>query len=156
MPAKLLLTEDVEDLGRSGDIVTVRPGYARNFLFPRKLAVQATAHTLRMQAQLQAARKEKASKDRQEAEAIAAQMVGLTVSVEVKVDQEGHMYGSVSAADVLALIETQHKMVLCKKSIQLKHPIKELGIFELPIKLPEGVTSQVTVKVMAEGATEQE
>lgn len=150
MATKLLLIQDVEDLGRSGDIVSVKPGYARNFLFPKKLAVAADANALKMQARLQEERKKKAIVDKQEAEEMAAKMVGLTVSTHVKVDQEGHMYGSVSAADITALILEQNGISLEKKNIQLKHAIKEVGVFEVPIKLKEGVMSSVSVKIVPE------
>lgn len=150
--SKLLLIHDVEELGRSGDLVTVRPGYARNFLLPQKLAVHAGSRELKMQARLQEERLKRAAQDKSEAEKIAASMEGLTVTTAVKVDHEGHMYGSVSVGDVVELIQTQANLTLEKRSIHLKHAIKEVGVFEIPIKLKEGVTSKVTVKVMPEEA----
>lgn len=150
--SKLLLIHDVEDLGRSGDIVGVRPGYARNFLLPKKLAVIANAHALKMQTRLQEERLKRAAADKQQSEQLAVAMEGLTVTTTVKVDHEGHMYGSVSAADIVHLIQEQAGFQLDKHSIQLKHAIKEVGVFELPIKLKEGITSKVVVKVIPEEA----
>lgn len=148
--SKLLLLKDVESLGRSGDIVSVRKGYARNLLIPTKSAVVADANAIRKQTKLQEERKLQAANDLRESEELALKMVGIEVTKSVKVDHDGHMYGSVTAADIVDLILEQHKIQLEKRSIQIKHPIKEVGVFELPIKLKEGVTSSVTVKVTAE------
>jgi large subunit ribosomal protein L9 len=147
---KLLLVEDVLDLGRKGDVVSVRPGYARNFLFPKGFAVLADARALKMQMRLQEERKAKADQDKKESEAVAASMVGVTVTTTVKVDHDGHMYGSVSASDIAKLIHEQANLTIDKHHIALKHPYKEVGVFECPIKLKEGVMSSVTVKIVPE------
>lgn len=147
---KLLLIEDVMDLGRKGDIVSVRPGYARNFLFPHGFAVLADARALKMQQRLQEERNAKAIQDKQESEKIAESMVGVTVERTVKVDHEGNMYGSVSAADIAKMIHEQAGLTIDKHHIALKHPYKEVGVFECPIKLNEGVMSSVTVKIVPE------
>lgn len=147
---KLLLVEDVMDLGRKGDIVSVRPGYARNFLYPHGFAVLADARALKMQQRLQEERKAKAEEDKKESEQIAASMTGVTVETIVKVDHEGHMYGSVSAADIAKLIHEQAGLSIDKHHIALKHPYKEVGVYECPIKLKEGVVSSVTVKIVPE------
>lgn len=150
--SKLLLIHDVTDLGRSGDIVTVRPGYARNFLLPQKLAVIADKRALMMQERLKEERLKRAEVDKQESEQLAASMEGLTVTTTVKVDHDGHMYGSVTAADIAHLIQEQAGLTVDKHSIVLKHALKEIGVFELPIKLKEGVGTKVTVKVTPEEA----
>lgn len=147
---KLLLIEDVIDLGRKGEVVSVRPGYARNFLFPHGFAVLADARALKMQQRLQEERKAKAEQDKKESEQLAASMEGVTVTTIVKVDHEGHMYGSVSAADISKLIHEQAGLTVDKHHIALKHPYKEVGVFECPIKLKEGVLSAVTVKIVPE------
>src|SRR5579872_4257004 len=107
MQYQLLLVEDVDDLGRSGEIVKVKPGYARNFLLPRKFAVIADKGTLRMQARLQEERAKRAEVDKKEAEELALTINGKEVSILVKVDPEGHMYGSVSAHDIAHLFEKE-------------------------------------------------
>lgn len=150
MATKLLLIQDVEDLGRSGDLVNVKPGYARNFLIPQQFAVVADKRTLKMQARLQEERKQKAIEDKAESEAIAQKMEGMVIETHVKVDHDGHMYGSVSQADIVRLLQEQHKLELEKRNILLKHPIKEVGVVELEIKLKEGIRSKVTLKVVPE------
>lgn len=150
MAAKLLLIEDVEDLGRSGDIVNVKPGYARNFLLPRGFAAVADKGTLRIQARLQKEREEKAAQDKAEALKSAEQLSDITLSTIVKVDHEGHMYGSVTAHDIVELLQSQANIILEKRSITLKHPIKDVGVHAINVKLKEGVTTTLTLKVMSE------
>jgi large subunit ribosomal protein L9 len=151
MANKLLLIEDVEELGRSGDIVSVRPGYARNYLLPQGFAVPADKRALRMQARLKEERLKRAVEDKKESEELATRLAGVVLSVVVKVDQEGHMYGSVSALDVVHLLKNETGIELEKRSVQLKHAIKETGTYPLVLKLKEGITADVTLKVIPEG-----
>lgn len=150
MATKLLLVEDVEELGRSGEIVSVRPGYARNFLLPQGMAVIADKKALRLQEKLKEERQKRALKDKEEAEEAAARIQGVTVTTIVKVDHEGHMYGSVTSADIVHLLEKQHHVVFERKAIQLKHPIKSTGVHDVPVKLKEGVAATFHLKVMSE------
>lgn len=150
MATKLLLIEDVEALGRSGDIVTVKPGYGRNFLLPQGLAIIADKRALRQQERLVEERKKKAIADKKEAEAVAAGIEGITLTKIVKVDHDGHMYGSVSTHEIADLLQEQVKIELEKKNIQLKHPIKTTGVHAIPVKLKEGVTATFNLKVMSE------
>lgn len=150
MANKLLLIEDVDDLGRSGDVVTVRPGYARNFLLPRGYAVIADKSTLRMQARLQEQRRLKAIEERKEAESHAASLAGVSLTTIVKVDHEGHMYGSVTAQEIAHLLKEQTGIALEKRNIAIKHPIKETGTHTIPVKLKEGVVSTFTLTIAPE------
>lgn len=147
MPNKLLLIDDVESLGRSGDIVSVKPGYARNFLLPMGFAVVANKATLKMQARLQEERLQKAIQDKQESTELAARLEGQVLSTIVKVDHEGHMYGSVSSGDIVHLLQQQLSLDLEKRAIQLKHAIKEIGVHQIHVKLKEGVTASFSLKV---------
>ncbi|HRD55778.1 MAG TPA: 50S ribosomal protein L9 [Parachlamydiaceae bacterium] len=156
MATKLLLTEDVETLGRKGDVVSVRAGYARNFLLPQKLALIANANTLRSKKRLEEERAKQALVDRQESESLAQSLEGKMVTTFVKVDHEGHMYGSVSTADIIHLIQEQLNATLEKRAIHLKHPLKTLGTHKVEIKLKEGVTALVQVRIAAEGTTPEE
>lgn len=150
MATKLLLIDDVEDLGRSGDIVNVKPGYARNFLLPRGAAVIADRNALRRQARLQEERLKKAAADKQEAEKQAEVMANVTIETIVKVDHDGHMYGSVTTADIVHLLQEQASIGVDKRSVQLKHPIKEIGVHTIALKLKEGVVSSFTLKIVPE------
>lgn len=149
MRNQLLLLEDVEDLGRSGELVTVKPGYSRNFLIPQKKAVVADKFTLRMQAKLQEERSKQAAIDKKESEEIAQKIQGVTLDIEVKVDPDGHMYGSVTAFDIVRLFETQGIQIE-RKGVVLAQPIKTLGAHPIHLKLKEGVPVQVTLNVLSE------
>lgn len=150
MAAQLLLLKDVEALGRSGDIVNVKPGYARNYLLPQGLAIIADNRALRMQESLKEERRKRALVDKQESEEIATRIDGLSLTKVVKVDQEGHMYGSVTLADVAELLKNEAHVEIEKKSIQIKHAIKTTGVHAILIKLKEGVTATINLKVMSE------
>lgn len=151
---KLLLIEDVEGLGRSGDIVSnVRPGYFRNFLLPQKLAIMADSNALRMQARLQEERQKRSIVDQKESEETAGRLQDQTLTTIVKVDHEGHMYGSVSAMDIVHLLQEQIGVKLEKRAIQLTHALKAVGEHTVTVKLKEGITSSFLLKVIPEEAT---
>lgn len=150
MANKLLLLEDVEALGRSGDIVSVRPGFARNFLMPKGLAIIADKNALRKQSRLQEERSKKAALDKQESEEHANRLQGLTITTVVKVDHDGHMYGSVSLTDIVRLLEEQGSVALEKRSIQLAHPIKAIGEHTITVKLKEGVITSFVLQIVPE------
>lgn len=150
MATKLLLIEDVEALGRSGEVVSVKPGFARNFLLPQGLAVIVDKQALRQQERLKEERLKRAIEDKKEAEAIAAHIEGINLTTIVKVDHEGHMYGSVTAHEIVHLLQDQKKIALEKKNIQLKHAIKTTGVHPIHVKLKEGVAATFNLKVMSE------
>jgi large subunit ribosomal protein L9 len=150
MQNQLLLIEDVEDLGRSGDIVSVKPGYSRNYLLPQKKAVVADKFTLRMQVKLKDERAKKAEIDRSEAESLSKQIDGKVILIEVKVDPDGHMYGSVAATDIVRFFE-KDGIHIDRRSVVLLAPIKSLGVYPIHLKLKEGVPAQITLKIVSEG-----
>lgn len=143
---KVLLKNDVPSLGAGGEVVRVRPGFARNFLLPRGLAVPATAGNL---ARIDDLKRQAATQTKQELEqatALAAQLGGLSVTIERAVGDEGKMYGSVTPKDVEdAFAKAGTK--IDRRKLVLKDPIKELGTFEVPIKLHASVTATLKVTV---------
>lgn len=148
-PQQLLLIEDVDDLGRSGDLVNVKPGFARNFLLPQKKAVVADKFTLRMQEKLKAERSKQAAADKQEAETLAAKINGSEFTITVKVDPEGHLYGSVSVVDVVKVLLEQGYMIE-KKNVVLPQHIKALGTYDIALKLKESVPAAIKFHVVSE------
>lgn len=146
MQNQLLLLEDVESLGRCGDIVTVKPGYARNFLVPQAKAIIADKRALRMRAQLVEKRAKQAEVDLSESQALVSRIAELNFVLEVKVDPEGRLYGSVTIPDIIKLFE-QENVILEKKNIVLAHPIKEIGVHTIPLKLKEGVATSFNLTV---------
>ncbi len=149
MRQQYLLIEDVEDIGRSGEIITPKEGFARNYLMPQKKAVPASAHTLRMQAKLQEERSKKAALDKKEAEALAQKIEGTTLQIIVKVDQEGHLYGSVGAAEIIHLFEKEG-IKLDKRNIGVHLHIKALGQHPLVLKLKEGITCNYILNIVSD------
>jgi large subunit ribosomal protein L9 len=150
MQNQLLLLEDVGRLGRKGDIVKAKPGFARNFLLPQKKAIVATQHTLRLREKLQAEREKQAIVDKQEALKLAAVVEGKEILVEVKVDPAGHMYGSVSAQDIVKLFENEGVM-LDKANVALVHPIRVTGRHKIDLRFKEGVTAHFLLNIVPEG-----
>lgn len=147
---QILLLKDVEHLGRSGDVVRARPGYVRNFLLPQKLALVADARALSLQAKLQEERRKLAEQERKEAEKMATKIEGIQLRVDVKIDPMGHMYGSVTAQDIVKLLEEKN-VVIDRRSVVLSQPIKRVGLFPVTLRLKEGVTAGISVEVVGEG-----
>jgi len=151
MKQQYLLIADVEDVGRSGEVISVKPGFARNFLLPQQKAVPANEHTLRMQERLQKERAQQAEVDRKEAETLAAKLSGLTLKITVKVDPEGNMYGSVGYNDILDLF-TKEGYQMDRRNVGLTKPIKVIGNHPMTLKLKEGVTCAYTLQIIGEQA----
>lgn len=149
MKQKLLLLDDVEGLGRSGDIVTAKPGFVRNFLLPQKKALVANKQTLKMQIRLKEEREKKALVDREEATKISSQLVGFVLTTEVKVDPEGHMYGSVSALDIARMMQEKGYPIE-RRHVAHQQPIKATGSHSITLKLNEGVVAQITLEITPE------
>ena len=152
MKQQYLLIADVEDVGRSGEVISVKNGFARNFLLPQGKAVRASEHTLRMQARLQEERAKQAAVDRKDAEALAEKLGGMTLQITVKVDPEGNMYGSVGYADILELF-AKEGIKLDRRNICLNKPLKEVGVLPMTLKLKEGVVCQYTLHILGEQAS---
>jgi large subunit ribosomal protein L9 len=150
MKQQLLLLQDVEALGKKGEIVSAKPGYVRNFLLPQGFAVIASKNTLRKQERLKAEREQQAVIDRKESEELAAQIQTISVETRVKVDPEGHMYGSVSAGDIAHLFQ-EKGLPVEKKSVLVTKPIKETGVHKISIKLKEGITVICQLSIIPEG-----
>lgn len=150
MKQQLLLLDDVDGLGRSGDVVTAKPGFIRNFLLPQKKAVIADKHTLKMQARLKEEREKRAAVDRKASEELAAKLADVVISTEVKIDPDGKMYGSVTSLDIARLMQEQGHPIE-RKHVMLSHPIKNLGRHTIELKLKEGVPASFTLEVTPEG-----
>lgn len=155
MKQKLLLVSDVDGLGRKGEIVTARPGYIRNYLLPKQLAVIATKNMLRKQEKLQQEREEQAKVDRKVSEELQQNLVGVSLEILVKVDPEGHMYGSVGSHDIVQLF-AEKGFSIDKKHIALTKPIKVTGKHVLQLKLPEGILASVELHILPEGGVREQ
>jgi len=150
MKQQLLLLEDVDALGKKGEVISAKPGYVRNFLLPQRLAVVANANMLRKQERLRAERAEQAIVDRQKSDELVKQIESITLDVKVKVDPEGHMYGSISPLDVAILFQ-ERGLPVERRNIGFNKPIKETGTHKIAIKLKEGVTTSCQLVIIPEG-----
>jgi large subunit ribosomal protein L9 len=147
---KVLLREDVDDLGARGEIVRVRSGYARNYLLPRKLAVEATAGNVKGIESERAALLKKEAKERASADAQSQQMGTLELEFRRKAGEQGALYGSVTSMDVAeALRERGYEIE--RHRIHLREPLKRVGEYTVPIRLHRDVTIDLKVKVAPEG-----
>ena len=151
----VLLREDVDDLGARGEIVRVKAGYARNFLLPRKLAVEATASNVKQIEQERAALLKKEAKEKSGAEAQAEQMRSLRLTFARKVGEHGVLYGSVTSMDIAEALKERGYEV-DRRRITLREAIKETGEFTVPVRLHREVTIQLPVEVVAEGGVSTE
>lgn len=146
---ELILRENVPSLGKAGDLVRVKPGYARNFLLPRGLAFEATEGNKKRIAGEAKARQSRDAAERSQAEALAAQLAGVTLAFTAKAGEDGKLFGSVTAGDIAEQLAAQGHEI-DKRKIELEHPIKELGFHTVPVKLPHDVHAEVKVTVAAE------
>jgi len=143
---KVLLKNDVVNLGTGGEVVRVRPGFARNFLLPRGLAVPATAGNLARVEDLKRHVASQAKQELEQANAAAAQIAGVSVSIARAVGDEGKMYGSVTTKDIEDAFAAAG-VKIDRKKIVLSDALKALGTFEVPIKLHANVTATLKVTV---------
>ena len=146
---KVILADDVDKLGRKGDVVTVADGYARNFLIPKGFAMLASKGALKQAEVMQKARAERAEKEKADAETRVVAFTASPVYISARAGEEGKLFGSVTNADVARAIEDQLEQKVDRHSIRLEEPIRSLGTHEVEIHLHEGVNATVTVEVIA-------
>jgi large subunit ribosomal protein L9 len=149
---QVLLLRDVEGLGHAGDIKDVPGGYAKNFLLPRKLAVQATEGAARQAEELKAAADRRRDRKLTEAKTLAGKMAGVTLNFKVRAGEGDKLYGSVTSAEVADALSKSLGQDVDRKHIELEHAIKSLGPHDVAVKLDSGV--HATVKVNVERADE--
>jgi large subunit ribosomal protein L9 len=147
---KILLREDVDDLGARGEIVRVRAGYARNYLLPRNLAVEATAGNVKRIEQERAALLRKEAKERATAEAQSQQIGSLELEFKRKAGEQGALYGSVTSMDIAEELK-ERGYEIDRHRIHLREPLKRLGEYSVPLRLHREVTMDLKVKVSPEG-----
>jgi len=150
---QVLLREDIDNLGARGEIVRVKSGYARNYLLPRKLAVEATTNNMRQIQGERAALVKREAKERSTADAQAEQLRSLTLKFERKVGEAGVLYGSVTSMDIAHALKEQGYEI-DRRRIVLREPIKRFGNYEVPVRLHREVTVELPVKVLGEGGIE--
>ncbi len=144
---KVILKEDVSGLGKAGEVKRVKKGYARNFLLPRNLALVASDHALKQVALENAKREAARTKEEKRARDLAERLKGVSLTLAVEVNEEDRLYGSLIEFDIAKALAAEG-IEVDKKMIVLEDPIKDLGIFDVPIKIGAGITATVKVWVV--------
>jgi large subunit ribosomal protein L9 len=150
---EVILREHVDNLGRRGEVVKVADGYARNYLLPRKLALVVTEGNKK---QIERERQKfdlREAEEKKGAEALAARVASVEVTIMRRVGETDALYGSVTAADIAEALEAKG-VEIDRRKVNLQEPIKRIGEFEVPIKLHREVTGQIKVKVVPDAASE--
>src|SRR5258707_9473197 len=150
---QVLLREDIDNLGARGEIVRVKSGYARNYLLPRNLAVEATTNNVRQIEGEKAALAKREAKDRSTAELQGDQLRKLTLKFERKVGEAGVLYGSVTSMDIAHELKEQGYEI-DRRKIVLREPIKRFGNYNVPVRLHREVTIELPISVLGEGGVE--
>jgi large subunit ribosomal protein L9 len=146
---QIILREDVKDLGRSGELVTVAEGYARNFLLPRKLAVQASPGAMKDMAKRMEAAKQREAKELEEARGIAERMREARLTIAGKAAEgSSRLHGSITQQDLAELMSRMLSLKVDKRDIEIREPIRSLGTHQVSVKLAKGVSVPVTVEVV--------
>ena len=150
---EVILKEDVPKLGSRGEVVKVAEGYGRNFLLPKKLAIEATTANKSVIEQMKAAAVRRSAKEKADAEALSKQFDGLEVSFTRKAGENDQLFGSVTAGDIAEALEKKGFHV-DRRKIQLHEPLKTIGEFTIPVKLHKDVTTHLKVTVGKEAVEE--
>jgi len=146
---EVILREDIDNLGSRGQVVKVAPGYARNFLLPKRLAVQATESNKKIVEQERQAHLRKEAKAAGEAQDLAKLMANVTVTIKQKAGENDQLFGSVTSKDIADGLAAQN-FTIDRRRIQLDEPIKQLGEYKVPVRLHKDVSVDVTVVVAKE------
>ncbi len=146
---EVILKEDVNNLGQRGDVVKVADGYGRNFLLPKKLAMEATAANKVVIVQMKQAAVRHFAREKSEAESLVTQLNQVELVFERKVGENDHLFGSVTSAEIAQQLE-QKGFTIDRRKLQLEEPLRQLGEFHVPVKLHREVTAHVKVTVRAE------
>lgn len=144
---KVILRSDVAKVGKKGDVVDVSPGFARNYLVAKGMAMAASEGAIAQGAAMRRARDVRDARDRESAEQVARVLVSTVIRIPAKAGTEGRLFGSVTVADVVAAVEAQAGIVLDRRRIHLD-PIKTLGVHEVPVKLHSEVEFRITAEVV--------
>ena len=147
---RVVLRDDVENIGRKGDLIEVTDGFARNYLVPRGLAMKATKGVVQQAEAMRRNREARDARDREAAQALADQLSGRRIELRARAGEGGRLFGSVTSADVADAVRAQTGVELDRRKTQLAEPLKELGAVEVPVKLHSDVEVTLTVDVVPE------
>ena len=147
---KVILKADIKGVGKKDQVINASDGYARNFLFPKNLAVEANAENMSKLKAKQDSNAFKKSQEKEEAQKIADKLSKILMKVQVKAGENGKVFGSITSKDIAEKLKEQHKITVDKKKILLDGPIKQTGTVSIDVKLYPEVTGKLTVEISAE------
>lgn len=144
---EVILLQDVKALGKKGDVVKVNDGYARNFILPKKLGLEANAKNMNDLKLQKAAELKRQQEILEEAQSLAKEIEAKSIQLKIKTGEGGRTFGSISTKEIAVAIKEQLELDIDKKKLQLNDPIKNMGTFTVPIKLHPKVTAELKVRV---------
>jgi large subunit ribosomal protein L9 len=147
---KVLLTRDIDRVGKAGQIKNVADGYARNYLIPKKLAVLATAGALKQAETIRKAEERRQAQLFAEAQAVAAQLTETTLTFQAKAGETGKLYGSITTTDIAEAILSKKGIEIDKRKIELREPVRTVGTHKVPVKLAANLVAEISLVVEAE------
>ena len=145
---KVILTQDIKGVGKKDEIINANDGYARNFLFPKKLAVEANNQNMSLLQGRKDSANFKKEQDKEKANELKEKLSTIMLTIKVKSGKNGKIYGSITAKEIATELQNQHQIEIDKKKINLKEPIKELGSFTVDIKLYEGIIGKLKINII--------
>ena len=149
---KIVLRDDVDNLGRKGDLLEVADGYARNFLVPRGLALRASKGVVKQADAMRRSREAREVRDRGEAEEVAARLAGVRIEIRARAGEGGKLFGSVTSSDITDAVLAQSGVELDRRKLDLGEPLKEVGATEVSVRLHPEVSATIQVEVVAGSA----
>lgn len=155
MSVKVILRQSVPNLGEPGDVKDVTPGYFRNFLQPRGMAVEATKGQIAALHATSSVRESQLAKSRERTNTVVDRLSEVTLRIPVKVGEQGRIYGSVTNRDLAEALQTQAGIEVDRHRIELRDPLKSIGAHSVPIKLEHGIEAQVAVELVPESEPDQ-
>lgn len=146
---KVILQADVKGTGKKGQILEVADGFARNFLFPKKLAIEATAGNIQDVSHKKAVEDRRKAKEKEDAIQLGNKISSLQIEVKTKTGEGGRLFGSVTSKEIADALKKQHGVEIDKRKLDVKEPIKALGSYEIHVKIHPEVTAKLQVQVSA-------
>lgn len=153
---RVILIQEVKNLGKEGDIVEVKEGYARNYLIPKKMAVEATPGNLSQIEKLRKKRAMREAKELEEAKALQSKIEGMVLTFSKKAGETGKLYGSVTAREIAEAISATLGFEFDRKYLELPEPLKDLGKHNVKVNLGKGISAIIMVDILPEEATEKQ
>ena len=147
---KVILLDNIKGVGKKDQIINASDGYARNFLFPKKLAVEANNENMAKLKAKENSNQYKKSQEKEDAQKLSEKLKGILVKISVKAGENGKIFGSITSKEIADTLKEEYKIDIDKKRIDLKEPIKTLGNFSVSVKLYEGVTGILRIQIISQ------